>query len=83
MSKNTGERERDEKNGRFEDKYPPAEVTTAIESLGGRAATSEVAEEVGCARDTAYAKLKILSERGEVESEKAGGIRVWEVTDDE
>ena len=72
-----GERRRDAETGRYADKYPPDEVLEAIWELGGRAATSEVAEEVGASRDTIYKKLQAMEGEGLVESRMAGGIRVW------
>jgi len=76
------ERERDEDSGRYTDKYPPADVLAAIEGLEGRAATSEVAESIGCSRDTAYKKLQSMEDAGELASKKAGGIRIWSIVED-
>jgi Mn-dependent DtxR family transcriptional regulator len=72
-----GERVRDAETGRYADKYPPDEIFEAIWELGGQAATSEVAEEVGGSRNTIYKKLQAMEAEGLVESRKAGGIRVW------
>lgn len=72
-----GERVRDAETGRYTDKYPPAEILRAIWDLGGHAATSEVADHVGASRDTIYKKLQAMEEQGQVESRRAGGIRVW------
>ena len=76
------DRKRDENSGRFTDKYPPEVVVEAIQTLGGRAATSEVAAQIDSSRDTAYKKLQILEERGDVKSQKVGGIRVWQIPED-
>lgn len=69
--------------GHFETQYPVSDFLDAIEELGGLAGTSDVAEEVGCARDTAYKKLKKLQEEERVSSRKVGGALVWEVVDDD
>jgi len=41
------------------------------------AATSEVAAAVGGSRDTIYKELQAMEGEGPVESQLAGGIRVW------
>lgn len=76
-----GERERDAETGRYTDKYPPDEILRAMWELGGQAATSEVAEDVGGSRDTIYKKLQMMEADGQLESRKAGGIRVWSFAD--
>jgi GTP-sensing pleiotropic transcriptional regulator CodY len=76
------DRDRDEDSGRYVDKYPPEEILEAIDDLSGTAATSEVADAIGCSRDTAYKKLQLMEERGQVTSRRAGGIRVWSVVDE-
>lgn len=77
-----GERVRDADTGRYTDKYPPEEILGTIWELGGQAATSEVAEEIGASRDTAYKKLQLMEDEGQVDSRKAGGIRVWSFAED-
>lgn len=77
------DRERDEDTGRYTDKYPPEDILEAIRDLSGTAATSEIAEEIGANRDTAYKKLQLMEEKGQVTSRRAGGIRVWSVADTE
>jgi DNA-binding transcriptional ArsR family regulator len=76
-----GERVRDAETGRYTDKYHPEDILRVIWHLGGRAATSEVAEAVGGSRDTIYKKLQSMENEGLVESQKAGGIRVWSFAD--
>lgn len=76
-----GERRRNADTGRYTDKYPPDEILHAIWELGGRAATSEVAEEIGASRDTAYKKLQSMADEGLLDGRKAGGIRVWSFAD--
>lgn len=48
-----------------------------ISDRGGTAATSEIAEKLDADRNTIYKKLRIMENDGQVESRKAGGIRVW------
>lgn len=40
--------------------------------------TSEVAEAMGCARRTAYARLNALTDSGRLQTKKVGGqVRIW------
>jgi predicted transcriptional regulator len=73
--------ERDEKSGRFTDKYPPEDVLAVIDDYGGRATTTEIADGLGSSRDAAYMKLQMMEENNQITSSKAGGIRVWENID--
>nr|WP_246084528.1 HTH domain-containing protein [Salinadaptatus halalkaliphilus] len=41
------------------------------------AGTSEIADEVGCTRRTAYTRLKSLEENGRVEIRQVGNSLVW------
>ena len=77
------ERRRDDETGRFSDKYPREDVIEAIRELSGTAATSEVADYLEADRNTVYKKLRIMEDRDEITSRKAGGIRVWSVANDE
>ena len=74
-------RDRDEESGRYTDTYTEEELIEAIRTLGGMAGTSDIAEHVGCARDTAYKKLKQMREEGTVSSQKVGGALLWSVED--
>ena len=74
-------RDRDEESGEYTETYPLEEVLAALETLSGSAGTQDVADEVGCAYRTAYAKLTELEERGDVTSRKVGNARLWEVDD--
>lgn len=74
------DRERDTSSGRFTDKYPRADILAVISDRGGTAATSEIAEKLDADRNTIYKKLRIMENDGQVESRKAGGIRVWSST---
>lgn len=75
------DRERDEESGQFKAEYPAADVINAINDLGGRATSPEIADEIGSSRVTAYRKLQRMEERSEVTSQKIGGIRIWTLPD--
>ena len=75
-------KDRDEDSGRYTDSYPDSAFVDAIRSVGGMAGTSEVAEEVGCTRRTAYTRLKSLEEDEQVSSRQVGNSLVWSVTDE-
>ena len=75
-------KDRSEESGRYTDTYSADAMLEAIQESGGLAGTSEVAAAVGCARDTAYKKLKKMEEEGQVGSRKVGGSLVWQVTED-
>jgi uncharacterized membrane protein len=77
----TTNRDRDEESGQFKAEYPAADVISAINDLGGRATSPEIADEIGSSRVTAYRKLQRMEEEGEVTSQKIGGIRVWALPD--
>jgi len=71
---------RDEK-GRLLPKYDEEEILEAV-GEHSPAATSEVADEVGCTRQNADYRLRQLEERGLVESKKIGAVLVWTLTDE-
>lgn len=77
------DRKRDEDTGRYQEEYPPEEVVAAIRQHGGQAASSDVAEELGCSRGTAYYKLRAMAEQGYVESQIIGGINIWTVAEED
>jgi GTP-sensing pleiotropic transcriptional regulator CodY len=68
---------RDAESGKYQTGFEPADALDALEALGGMATTSEVGEEMGCARRTAYNKLRPLDEDGTISSRDAGGSRLW------
>ena len=75
-----GDRNRDENSGRFSEEYPRDDFLRTLEELGA-AGTTDVAEQVGCDRRTAYLKLQSLEEDGDVKSQKVGNALLWEVVD--
>ena len=76
-------KDRDEKTGKYTERYNPEGFFSALESLGGAAGTQEIADEVGCAYRTAHAKLTELEEEGELTSRKVGNAKLWEVASSE
>lgn len=72
-------RERDEESGKYRETYPPSQFTKALDDLGGAASTQEIAEKVGCAYRTAYAKLTDLDEKNQVNSKRVGNARLWQL----
>jgi len=71
---------RDEK-GRLVPRYGEDEILEAV-GEHSPAATSEVADAVGCTRQNADYRLRQLEERGLVESKKIGAVLVWTLTDE-
>jgi predicted transcriptional regulator len=45
------------------------------------AGTGEIADQVGCAHDTAYKRLQKMEEKGIVSSKKVGNTLLWTETD--
>lgn len=74
------DRNRDENSGRFSEEYPREDFLRALEKLGG-AGTTDIAEQVGCDRRTAYLKLQSLEEDGDVKSQKVGNALLWQLVD--
>lgn len=72
---------KDEETGRFEQKYTDDDFLEAVEELGPLAASSDIAEQVGCNHITANERLKKLSERGEIESERRAGAFLWSLAE--
>lgn len=73
--------DRDDETGQYLPEYPPEEALAAIREVGGRTATTEVAEHLGSTREAAYMILARLEERGEVRSEMVGANRMWEIVE--
>ena len=70
-------KERDEDSGKYTTSYSDSEFIDAIQKIDGMGGTSEIAEEVGCTRRTAYDRLRELEEREKVKSRKIGSSVVW------
>ena len=72
-------KDRDERTGKYTERYTRENFLSALEALGGSASTQEVANEVGCAYRTAHAKLSVLDNEGAVNSRKVGNAKLWEL----
>jgi predicted transcriptional regulator len=70
-------KDREEDSGKYTTSYPDSDFTDAIQTLGGMAGTSEIAETVGCTRRTAYTRLQSLESEEKVSSRKVGNSLVW------
>lgn len=77
------DREHDEATGRYEEMYPREDFLEAISERDGMAGTTEVAESVGCRRETAYKKLRRMEDEGLVESRMIGNSLAWSVANGE
>ncbi len=73
-----GNRDRDKNSGKFTEEYPREEFISTLEELGS-AGTTDISNQVGCDRRTAYLKLKSLEEEGEIKSKKVGNALLWEL----
>jgi GTP-sensing pleiotropic transcriptional regulator CodY len=73
---------RDDETGKYTEGYTPENALDALAALDGAATTSEVGDEMGCARRTAYNKLRDLEDDGRVTSRDAGRTRLWLTVDE-
>ena len=67
--------------GRFATKYDEQDILDAVRE-NEPAATSEVADAVGFARQNADYRLRRLEDEGEVRSKKVGASLVWMLAED-
>ncbi|MBX0305280.1 HTH domain-containing protein [Halomicroarcula sp. F24A] len=74
-------KDRDEESGEYTTSYADSDFLAAISKLDGMAGTSEIAQEVGCTRRTAYTRLSSIEEKGDVRSRQVGNSLVWIVAD--
>jgi predicted ArsR family transcriptional regulator len=72
-------RSRDDDSGRYSASYSAEDFTRALEALGGSAGTRDIADEIGCHRDTARRRLIALEEDGVVEKTVVGDAALWEL----
>ena len=69
--------DRDEESGRYTGEYSTEDFLNAISDREGLAGTGEIADQVGCAHDTAYKRLQEMEEQGLVTSRKVGNTLLW------
>jgi len=63
--------------GKYTDTYPEKDFIEAIREHGGQAGTRDIADDVGCAYETAYKKLRSLEDKEKVSSQKVANARLW------
>lgn len=81
MSQLMTDGDRDEGSGRFTDSYAPEAFLEALRELGGAAGTRDVAEEVGCNRETARRRLTDLERHGKVTRSTVGDAYLWSLVE--
>lgn len=72
---------REEESGKYTTSYPDSDFLDAIREHGGMAGTSEIAQNVGCTRRTAYTRLQSLEKEGQVSNRKVGNSLLWSISD--
>lgn len=70
-------KDRDEQSGQYEDTYPDDEFFAVIQKHGGAADTREIAEGVGCHRDTARRRLNTLADKEILDRRDVGDSALW------
>lgn len=70
-------KERDEESGKYTMSYSDSDFIDAIQKTDGMGGTSEIAEEVGCTRRTAYDRLRELEKKEKIKSRKIGSSVMW------
>jgi Mn-dependent DtxR family transcriptional regulator len=75
-------KDRDEESGKYTTTYTDSDFIEAIGNGDGMAATSDVAESVGCSHQTAYERLQRLEEQGEIRSREVGNSLLWSTVDE-
>lgn len=67
--------------------YSDDDFLEALQELGGSAGTKQIADEVGCHRDTARRRLHNLADAGDIEKHKTGESQqsavLWMLSDRE
>ena len=71
--------DRDKETGRYTGQYSTEDFLDAISAEGGMAGTGDIAEQVGCAHDTAYKRLQKMESEGLVSSKKVGNTLLWKI----
>ncbi len=69
--------DRDEDTGQYIGEYSTEDFLNAISDEGGLAGTGDIANQVGCAHDTAYKRLQLMEKKGLVSSKKVGNTLLW------
>jgi len=74
-------KDRDEESGKYVDTYPTEEFLDAIRAHDGAAGTKEIADYVGCHRDTARRRLIELTDEGVLTRRDVGDAALWMLAD--
>lgn len=73
---------RDDTSGQYTPVYEDADFFEAIRERDGMASTRQVADAVGCDKDTAYRRLRSLrDDQGELTSEDLGNTLLWRINE--
>lgn len=80
MTDGSDNRDRND-TGEYSETYSPADILAAMRDEAGLHSTLDIAQSVGCSRDTALRKLRRLEDEGAVSSEHIAGALVWTVTE--
>mgnify|MGYP000609642100 CR=1 FL=1 len=75
--------DRDEESGRYTGEYSTKDFLNAIRDKEGLAGTGDIADQVGCAHDTAYKRLQQMEKDGLVSSRKVGNTLLWTRLEDD
>lgn len=75
--------QRDQHSGQYTASYSDDEFIETLAELGGEATASEVADQIGCVRDSAYRRLDQLTENGDILKRQAGRIMVWRLAENQ
>jgi DNA-binding NtrC family response regulator len=70
-------RRRNEETGQYEEVYSDEAILKRLRDT--RLSTSEIANELGCHRTTAYDRLAEMEERNKVSSSAVGNTLIWEI----
>lgn len=73
--------DRDDKTGRYTGEYSTEDFLDAITAEDGLAGTGDIADQVGCAHDTAYKRLQRMEKQELVSSKKVGNTLLWSITE--
>jgi len=76
------DRDRNEDTGQYDRTYSDDLFVQAIEAEGDLPTTREVADRVGCDRDTARRRLSELAGEGTVSKRQFGRSLAWSVVDE-
>lgn len=82
MGKTMVGKDRDETSGQYEDTYSTEAFLDIVRELGS-GGTREIAERVGCHRDTARRRLNALVKKGKVERRDVGDSALWMINEED